>query len=85
MVEGAAQSTEGWTPVAVRILEATASSQERAAFLNSALVYRCESHPNILRLLGKCVDSVPFLLIQEFCPQVNILFLIVIQAHQDFN
>lgn len=74
VVEGAAQGINendpnNWTPVAVRILEAAASVRERAAFLHDALIYR-ESHPNILRLLGRSLESVPFLLLQELCPQV---------------
>lgn len=74
VVEGAAQGLDeenphNWTPVAVRILEAAASVRERAAFLHDALIYR-EAHPNILRLLGRSLESVPFLLLQELCPQV---------------
>lgn len=73
VVEGTAQGLEennpySWTPVAVRILEATATVRERAAFLHDALIYR-ESHPNILQLLGRSLESIPFLLLQELCPQ----------------
>lgn len=75
VVEGTAQGLEennpyDWTPVAVRILEATASVRERAAFLHDALIYRIP-HPNILKLLGRSLESIPFLLLQELCPQVR--------------
>lgn len=56
----------------VRILEATASSRERIVFLHDAVIYRCgTTHPNILQLMGKCLDTIPLLLLQEFCPQVS--------------
>lgn len=67
---------QSWTPVVVRILEATASSQEKAVFLHDAIIYRCQPHPNILQLLGRCLDAVPFLLLQEFCPQVRSFMII---------
>lgn len=75
VVEGTAQGLDennpyDWTPVAVRILEATASVRERAAFLHDALIYR-DSHSNILKLLGRSLESIPFLLLQELCPQVR--------------
>ncbi|EEZ99620.2 uncharacterized protein LOC103313170 isoform X2 [Tribolium castaneum] len=72
VVEGAAQdidSEQKWTPVVVRILEATASKRERVVFLHDASIYRCGSHPNILKLIGRCLDTIPLLLLQEYCPQ----------------
>lgn len=75
VVEGAAQETENgeqkWTSVVVRILEATASSRERVVFLHDASIYRCGKHPNILNLFGRCLDTIPLLLLQEYCPQVR--------------
>ncbi|XP_063919861.1 uncharacterized protein LOC135134908 isoform X2 [Zophobas morio] len=71
VVEGAAQDIEGdkkWTPVVVRILEATASSRERVVFLHDATIYRHGAHPNILTLFGRCLDTIPLLLLQEYCP-----------------
>ncbi|KAF5304433.1 hypothetical protein FQR65_LT07963 [Abscondita terminalis] len=72
VVEGTAQGLighqESWTPVAVRILEATATSAERAVFLHDAAIYRCGKHPHILKLLGRSLESVPLLLLQELCP-----------------
>ncbi|KAB0793142.1 hypothetical protein PPYR_12762 [Photinus pyralis] len=72
VVEGAAQGLDDncdiWSPVAVRILEASATSTERAVFLHDANIYRCGKHPHILKLLGRCLESVPLLLLQELCP-----------------
>lgn len=65
------EEEQTWTPVVVRILEATASSQEKAAFLHDAIIYRAPPHPNILILHGRCLDAVPFLLLQESCPNVR--------------
>lgn len=74
VVEGAAQdfgdNQQAWTPVVVRILDATCSQKEKILFLQDAAIYRCGSHPNILSLIGRCLDTVPFLLLQEYCPQV---------------
>ncbi|XP_049818372.1 uncharacterized protein LOC109603335 isoform X2 [Aethina tumida] len=75
VVEGAAQDIGNgedkrqWTPVVVRILEASASSKERVIFLHDATIYRCGSHPNLLSLIGRCLDTIPLLILQEFCPQ----------------
>ncbi|KAF5303937.1 hypothetical protein FQA39_LY01722 [Lamprigera yunnana] len=72
VVEGAAQGLNGhydcWTAVSVRILEASATSTERAVFLHDAGIYRCGTHPHILKLLGRSLESVPLLLLQELCP-----------------
>ncbi|KAJ8919683.1 hypothetical protein NQ315_006211, partial [Exocentrus adspersus] len=73
VVEGAAKevppNVEAWTPVVVRILDATASRKERVLFLSDAAIYRCGTHDNILTLIGRCLDTVPLLLLQEFCPR----------------
>ncbi|CAH0546280.1 unnamed protein product [Brassicogethes aeneus] len=73
VVEGAAQEIgnnhQQWTPVVVRILEASASSRERVIFLHDASIYRCGTHPNLLKLIGRCLDTIPLLLLQEYCPQ----------------
>lgn len=76
VVEGAAQDANGeqkWTPVVVRILEATASKRERVVFLHDAAIYKCGAHQNILKLFGRCLDTIPLLLLQEYCPQVRII------------
>ncbi|KAK4877002.1 hypothetical protein RN001_009508 [Aquatica leii] len=73
VVEGTAQGLNGhqenWTPVAVRILEASATSTERTVFLHDAGIYCCGEHPHILKLLGRSLESVPSLLLQELCPR----------------
>ncbi|KAJ8941343.1 hypothetical protein NQ318_004787 [Aromia moschata] len=63
------ESDSAWTSVVVRILDATASHRERVMFLNDAAIYRCGSHPHILSLFGRCLDTVPLLLLQEYCSQ----------------
>lgn len=79
VVEGAAQdvASQSWSPVVVRILEATASSRQQSEFLQDAVVYCCHPHPNILKLIGRCFDTVPLLLLQESCPQVELLSIFV--------
>ncbi|XP_023311897.1 uncharacterized protein LOC108913857 isoform X2 [Anoplophora glabripennis] len=73
VVEGAAReippNEQSWTPVVVRILEASASRKERVLFLNDAAIYRCGAHANVLSLIGRCLDTVPLLLLQEYCSQ----------------
>lgn len=79
VVEGAAQDTndaQSWTPVVVRILEANSSTKDRILFLNDANYYRFGTHPNILGLLGRSLDTVPMLLIQEYCSKVVISILL---------
>ncbi|CAG9854337.1 unnamed protein product [Phyllotreta striolata] len=73
VVQGAAQDVndegQSWTPVVVRILEATSSQKEKMLFLRDAAIYKCGSHDNILSLIGRSLETVPFLLLQEYCPQ----------------
>lgn len=76
VVEGTAQGfdstdKDAWKPVVVRILEASASSRQRILFLHDASIYRCTPHPNILLLLGRSLDTVPLLLLQEYTNQVR--------------
>lgn len=74
-MEGEAQGISEdpvWTPVAVRILESCASVQEQSLFLHEAALYRLdEQHPNVVKLLGYCIQTTPFLLIQEYCSRVR--------------
>lgn len=72
VVEGTAQDFENeqiWTPVVVRILEASASTKDRVLFLHDANIYRCSPHPNVLSLLGRSLSTTPLLLMQEYCPK----------------
>nr|XP_022912483.1 uncharacterized protein PF11_0213-like isoform X2 [Onthophagus taurus] len=75
VVEGTAQglnqdpSEPEWTPVVVRILNASATPKGRVMFLHDVDVYRHGYHPNILRLWGRCLDTTPLLLLQEYCTE----------------
>lgn len=76
VVEGTAQDFENeqiWTPVVVRILEASASTKDRVLFLHDANIYRCSPHPNVLSLLGRSLSTTPLLLMQEYCPKVTVI------------
>nr|XP_018916897.1 PREDICTED: uncharacterized protein LOC109043959 [Bemisia tabaci] len=53
--------------VIVRILREGASDSEQKFFLHEARPYMELSHPNILRLLGRCLENDPFLLLFEAC------------------
>ncbi|XP_034950144.1 uncharacterized protein [Chelonus insularis] len=53
--------------VVVRILTEEASASERAWFLGEALPYLKLDHPNILKLLGVCLETDPYLLLFESC------------------
>ncbi|CAD6233401.1 GSCOCG00007175001-RA-CDS [Cotesia congregata] len=54
--------------VVVRILTEEASTSERAWFLGEALPYLKLHHQNLLKLLGVCLETDPYLLLFESCP-----------------
>ncbi|XP_075461496.1 serine/threonine-protein kinase LMTK3 isoform X4 [Ascaphus truei] len=58
-----------YTPaqVVVKELRVSASPLEQRKFLSEAQPYRSLQHPNILQCLGLCTETIPFLLIMEFC------------------
>ncbi|XP_075047489.1 serine/threonine-protein kinase LMTK3 [Mixophyes fleayi] len=58
-----------YTPaqVVVKELRVNASPLEQRKFLSEAQPYRSLQHPNILQCLGLCTETIPFLLIMEFC------------------
>ncbi|XP_004710694.2 serine/threonine-protein kinase LMTK3 [Echinops telfairi] len=58
-----------YTPaqVVVKELRASAGPLEQRKFISEAQPYRSLQHPNILQCLGLCVETLPFLLIMEFC------------------
>lgn len=60
-------SAPRWAPVIVRILDAGAGANQRLHFLHDVTIYRVSEHANLLRLEGRCLDSVPLLLLQEYC------------------
>ncbi|XP_066486459.1 serine/threonine-protein kinase LMTK3 [Tiliqua scincoides] len=53
--------------VVVKELRVSAGSLEQRKFLSEAQPYRSLQHPNILQCLGLCTETIPFLLIMEFC------------------
>ncbi|XP_022689988.1 uncharacterized protein LOC111261046 isoform X1 [Varroa jacobsoni] len=62
VVAGVASS---FGPVAVKILRADASPTDHIHFLQQVEALKISDHPNIVRLLGRCLESDPFLLILE--------------------
>lgn len=57
--------------VIVRILKEDATAAEQAYFLQEARPYKELSHPNVLKLLGRCLENAPFLLVFETCANVS--------------
>nr|XP_015215831.1 PREDICTED: serine/threonine-protein kinase LMTK2 isoform X1 [Lepisosteus oculatus] len=53
--------------VVVKELKANANAKEQNDFLQHGDPYRVLQHPNILQCLGQCVESIPFLLVFEYC------------------
>ncbi|XP_039597455.1 uncharacterized protein lmtk3 [Polypterus senegalus] len=51
----------------VKELRVSASPLEQRKFLTEAQPYRSLRHPNILQCLGLCSDTIPLLLVMEFC------------------
>ncbi|XP_042346517.1 uncharacterized protein lmtk3 isoform X1 [Plectropomus leopardus] len=51
----------------VKELRVSASPLEQRKFLAESEPYRSLKHPNILHCLGQCSESIPFLLVMEFC------------------
>ncbi|GAB6020749.1 hypothetical protein CHUAL_003412 [Chamberlinius hualienensis] len=70
VVEGEAVNivpNERKTKVVVKILATGANTTDQMYFLHEAKPFRDSSHPNVLKLLGKCLESDPFLIILEHC------------------
>ncbi|MCI4374280.1 hypothetical protein PGIGA_G00004530 [Pangasianodon gigas] len=53
--------------VVVKELKVSASPLEQRKFLAEAEPYKSLHHPNILQCLGQCSESIPYLLVMEFC------------------
>ncbi|XP_036394770.1 uncharacterized protein si:dkey-40m6.8 isoform X2 [Megalops cyprinoides] len=51
----------------VKELRVSASPLEQRKFLAESEPYRSLQHPNILQCLGQCSESIPYLLVMEFC------------------
>ncbi|XP_060560239.1 insulin-like receptor isoform X2 [Ruditapes philippinarum] len=54
--------------VVVKILKDDATANEKALFLEEVAPYRDLDHPNIIKLLGQCTETTPFLTIAEYPP-----------------
>ncbi|CAB1448856.1 unnamed protein product [Pleuronectes platessa] len=51
----------------VKELRVSASPLEQRKFLAESEPYRSLKHPNVLQCLGQCSESIPYLLVMEFC------------------
>ena len=61
----------------VKILHEDATAEDQQAFLHEVRPYRDLKHPNVLRLLGRCLDQEPFLVVLESCSSVSFNFIVV--------
>lgn len=52
--------------VALKVQKASAGAQERAHFLQEAIIMAGLSHPNVAKLIGISMDAQPFILVLEF-------------------
>nr|CAD7262954.1 unnamed protein product [Timema shepardi] len=71
VVEGEAQGLvpgEQTSKVVVKILHEDATPTDQMYFLHEMKPYRDLQHPNLLRLLGHCLETDPFLVLLESCP-----------------
>ncbi|XP_069692335.1 uncharacterized protein [Periplaneta americana] len=71
VVEGEAQSIvpeQKTSKVVVKILHEDATTTDQMYFLHEAKPYRELNHPNVLKLLGRCLETDPFLVLLEACP-----------------
>ncbi|XP_077454103.1 uncharacterized protein lmtk3 [Stigmatopora argus] len=57
----------GSSQVVVKELRVSAGPLEQRKFLAESEPYRSLKHPNILQCLGQCNESLPYLLVMEFC------------------
>ncbi|XP_072168420.1 uncharacterized protein [Diadema setosum] len=56
------------TRVVIKQLRDTASPEEQLLFLQEVQPYREVNHPNVLMLLGQCIETIPLLLVLEYAP-----------------
>ncbi|KAK3913164.1 Serine/threonine-protein kinase LMTK2 [Frankliniella fusca] len=70
VVEGKAKdiiSGHATSKVIVKILHEDATPTDQSYFLHEAKPYKSLKHPNVLRLIGRCLETHPFLLLLEDC------------------
>ncbi|GFO38735.1 serine/threonine-protein kinase lmtk1 [Plakobranchus ocellatus] len=58
--------------VMVKMLKDDASRFEQKMFLDDVNAFRYLEHANLLKLLGQCVETTPFLLLLEYAPHGNL-------------
>lgn len=90
VVEGEAQGIvpeQKTSKVVVKILHEDATTTDQMYFLHEVKSYRELDHPNILKLLGWCLETDPFLVLLEACPSVSSfsLFLYVFHCLLNFK
>eukprot|EP00057_Strongylocentrotus_purpuratus_P030769 XP_782664.3 PREDICTED: probable serine/threonine-protein kinase DDB_G0278665 [Strongylocentrotus purpuratus] len=56
------------TRVVIKQLRDTSTPDEQLLFLQEVQPYREVNHPNVLMLLGQCIESIPLLLVLEYAP-----------------
>ncbi|XP_052120123.1 uncharacterized protein LOC113205464 isoform X2 [Frankliniella occidentalis] len=70
VVEGKAKEIipgHATSKVIVKILHEDATPTDQSYFLHEAKPYKTLKHPNVLRLIGRCLETHPFLLLLEDC------------------
>lgn len=80
VVEGEAQNIvpeQKTSKVMVKILHEDATTTDQMYFLHEVKPYRELNHPNILKLLGRCLETDPFLILLEACPGVGSFILFI--------
>lgn len=55
------------TAAIVQALREDADRFEQYCFLQESVPYRDAEHPNVLKLLGQCIETVPYLTVLELC------------------
>jgi hypothetical protein len=58
------------TKVVIQMLREDMDPHDQLAFLQEAAPYRDIDSPNVLKLLGQCVETTPYLTIMELSPFV---------------
>jgi hypothetical protein len=57
--------------VVVKAMAQGATPAEQMCFLHEARPFRDVKHPNVLQLVGRCLEVDPFLVMLEYCPLVR--------------
>ncbi len=49
--------------------------------IDFTLIFRETDHLNVIKVLGQCVETVPYLVVLELCPFVSELHFILDKGH----